>query len=347
MADIVRASSLTNVGELVARFGGDIRPWLVEAGIEPDIAGDYNSFLRYSALADIVGRAATELELPDFGLRLASVQSLDMLGPIAVLARNAETVEAALLGVIKYLHTYSPSIKADLHVQAGVSEFEFAVLLRRMRYREHMVELSMGVILGMFRLLCGQDFRADLITFGHRPSAPEAAYTEHLDCPVRFFADRNAVHFPTRLLGKRISGGDETAYALATHYLGRQHQRLDIDQHVAELVQKLMPVGQATLTDVSRELMLHPRTLQRQLAEHGTTFERLLDESRRSVAADLLGTTDLPLSAIAGQLGYAEQATFTRSCRRWFGAPPLAVRRRLAAPDPARGRVTGRQPGSG
>lgn len=343
MADLVRASSLTNVGALVAAHGGDIRPWLVEAGIDPGIAGDYNSFLRYSTLAGIVGRAAAELELPDFGLRLAGVQSLDMLGPIAVLARNADTVEGALRGVIKYLPTYSPSIKSALHIQAGVSEFDFTVLLRRMRYREHMVELSMGVILGMFRLLCGSDFRAEVITFRHRPSAPETAYTEHLGCPVRFFAERNAVHFPTRLLTKRISGGDETAYALATNYLGRQHQHqhLEIDQHVVELVHKLMPVGQATLVDVARELMMHPRTLQRHLAEHGTTFETLLDQTRRSVAADLLAATDLPLSAMAGQLGYAEQATLTRSCRRWFGAPPLALRRRLQAAAPAPGATDG------
>ena len=48
---------------------------------------------------------------------------------------------------------------------------------------------------------------------------------------------------------------------------------------------------------------------------------------RPKVIDGCLAGTDLPLTRISTLLGFAEQATFTRSCRRWWGTTPTAVRR--------------------
>ena len=74
---------------------------------------------------------------------------------------------------------------------------------------------------------------------------------------------------------------------------------------------------------------MHPRTLQRRPAGQGTTFDRLLDEVRRESARRYLGDTDMPMGQLAGALGYAERSVLTRSCRRWFGTNPLAMRHSL------------------
>jgi AraC-like DNA-binding protein len=79
---------------------------------------------------------------------------------------------------------------------------------------------------------------------------------------------------------------------------------------------------------VARVLDLHPRTLQRRLAEEGTTFGAVLDETRRSAALRWLTTTDVPLGQIAGLVGLSESSALTRCARRWWGAPPRDVRRR-------------------
>lgn len=327
MVDVVRASSLVNVDELLRQHGADIGPFLRRAGIDAQIVGDYNRFMRYSALSDVIGGSAEELGIPDFALQLSRMQNLEMVGPIAVMARNAPTVEAALLGVVKYLHTYSPSIQAHLERRAGESRFDFEIIVPGLRYYEHMVELALGVILGMFRLLCGESVRPNRMDISNPRISLEAVYTEFFECPVCFSAERNSLFFPTSYLGREIGGGDGQAYQLATEFLRSRHRRLSIDQHVTELVAKLMLVGQATLPSVAAELMLHPRALQRQLADHGTTFDELLDDTRRRIAQQLLVDSDLPLSTVAQQLGYSEQSTLTRSCRRWFGMAPLTYRR--------------------
>ncbi|WP_024792860.1 AraC family transcriptional regulator [Tomitella biformata] len=329
MADLVRASSLVNVPQLIAAHGGDPDALISDAGVDPAIVGDYNRFITYTALATVVGSAAESLRVPDFGLRVSRLQSLDMLGPIAVLARNAGSVEKALLGVIKYLHIYSPAIEAGLRSSARESQFTFAITVRRLPYRGHMIELCLGVILGMFELLTDSGFCPNRITFRHSRISDEEVYLDYFRCPVQFDAEEDSLVFPTGVLSRSIRGGDTQAHALASRYLGTQHRHLDIDQQVFELVDKLTPIGRGNIVDVADELMLHPRVLQRQLASAGTTFEILLDDWRRGLSEQLLESLHISVGEIAQQLGYSEQSTLSRSCRRWFGKPPLAVRRGL------------------
>ncbi|GAC58577.1 putative AraC family transcriptional regulator [Gordonia hirsuta DSM 44140 = NBRC 16056] len=320
---------MTNLPELITAHGGDPEIYLRGAGIDLRSVGDYNRYIRYSALAKTLGTAAEELGLADLGLRLSRRQNLEMLGPIAALARNADSVEAGLLGVIKYLHTYSPAIRSHLRVGARLSSFEFEIVLPRVPYRAQMVELSLGVISGMFELMTDAGFRASRIAFQHAQISSADTYLDCFQAPVEFDAEADALVFPTGLLSRAIPGKDGLAYALATRYLGEQHRYPSVDKHVVELIGKLLPVGQATLVDIAGVLLMHPRALQRQLAEAGTTFEGLLDERRVALARELLAVPDLPLSVVATRLGYSEQSSLTRSCRRWFGVTPLAVRREL------------------
>ena len=51
-----------------------------------------DAFLSFEAFIRLLEASADDLRCPDFGLRLSSWQGLDILGPLAVIARNAQTV---------------------------------------------------------------------------------------------------------------------------------------------------------------------------------------------------------------------------------------------------------------
>ncbi|MDX8350200.1 helix-turn-helix domain-containing protein [Cognatiyoonia sp. IB215446] len=78
---------------------------------------------------------------------------------------------------------------------------------------------------------------------------------------------------------------------------------------------------------VAQTLGVSLRTLQRHLARRGLPppeFWRLLGRARRAAIAL---KTNLPLTDIAGDFGYSDQAHMTRALRHWFGRSPLALRR--------------------
>ena len=68
------------------------------------------------------------------------------------------------------------------------------------------------------------------------------------------------------------------------------------------------------------------RTFQRQLKEEGASFSDLLADVRRSETLKRLKEQNLTIAAIATDLGYSDQATFTRAFRRWTGVPPSRFR---------------------
>jgi AraC-like DNA-binding protein len=73
------------------------------------------------------------------------------------------------------------------------------------------------------------------------------------------------------------------------------------------------------------------RTFQRQLKEEGASFSDLLADVRQSETLKRLKERNLTIAAIATDLGYSDQATFTRAFRRWTGAPPGQFRARTTS----------------
>ena len=76
-------------------------------------------------------------------------------------------------------------------------------------------------------------------------------------------------------------------------------------------------------------LGMSERTLQRRLAAEGTSFQRLLDDTRRELARHYLDQRNVSLADIAYLLGFSNQCSFFRASRRWFGSSPRDYRIRL------------------
>ena len=68
----------------------------------------------------------------------------------------------------------------------------------------------------------------------------------------------------------------------------------------------------------------------RRLAEAGTSFHDLVDDTRREMAQRYLQAGTATPTEIAFALGFADPSNYYRACRRWFGKPPGEVRQPAA-----------------
>jgi AraC-like DNA-binding protein len=83
---------------------------------------------------------------------------------------------------------------------------------------------------------------------------------------------------------------------------------------------------------VAGELGLSARTLRRRLEAEGTSFQRLLDETRFALAEAYLARGPVSTPELAFMLGFSEASAFHRAFRRWTGTTPGAyVRERAPA----------------
>ncbi|MFE7420340.1 AraC family transcriptional regulator [Rhodococcus sp. NPDC057529] len=326
---VIRGTSLTGYPDLVAELGVDPGTLLRQVGIRPADIGRFDVFFAYAALIDAVELAATATATPDFGRRLGARQGIEILGPVGVAARTTSTVADAFTIFDHYMAAYSPAIGTTIMPMPDerLSFFEFKILTPLPRACPQVIELSLGVALRVLRFMLGSTYNPVIVNLPHDALTPRSDYLHYFSCTPRFAQPRAGFTIRTADLSRALVH-DGPAHRAMLEYLDTVMDRREPGSStpVRELVRHLLPTGAATVPVVARQLRLHPKTLQRRLAAEGATFAGLVDDVRREMALHYLSETDMTLTHLTRELGYAEQSVLTRSCRRWFGAGPKQLR---------------------
>lgn len=326
----VRARALYGFHEVATRNGGDATRLLADSGIDPSRLTDPDFPVPGLAVAQLFENAARTLDAPDFGLQLSEFHDASILGTVALVVLNSDTVGAALDAIASNIQFHNPSARVRVTTDAtrGIARYEHDPGLGEGAPRRQAIEMIYAIV---FRLLCtltgndGSDWR---VRFRHGRGATLRQYRRHFSCSIEFGRDRDCIEFPSRLLRVDIDRADPNLRALATRYLAQLKRRYpsDLRRQVAELVRRQLPNGGGHIARISAILGLHPKTLQRRLREENTTFERIADEVRRALAEEYLVFSVLPLPEVAALVGYSGQTAFIVACRRWFGVTPKRYR---------------------
>jgi AraC-like DNA-binding protein len=339
MGSLIRAAAMWGYPELVRELGGDPDAFLARFYIPAGAEHQEDAFVSFESVARMFEASADDLQCPDFGLRLSHFQGIDILGPIAVIARNAQTLLAGVEAIARYLYIHSPALRLAAGPRTATSiEFTYEVTEPGIAYIQG-YELSMGIAARILRLLGGPEARYQAVSFMHRQQGSDAAYRDALGCPVRFGQTWCGFELPAHLADKRIDNADPETRRIATKYLESTYlpSTATLSERVAELTRRLLPTGQCSTEAIAAELTLNARTLQRRLAIEGVRCQDIIDRERRAQAARYLAEPGLHLSQIAGLLGYTEQSALNRSCRRWFGKTPRQIRAGARAAQPVQG----------
>lgn len=68
------------------------------------------------------------------------------------------------------------------------------------------------------------------------------------------------------------------------------------------------------------------RTLRRQLADAGTSYQKMVDQFRCEYAIECLQSKGMSTADIAESLGFSDVANFRHAFKKWSGFPPAAFR---------------------
>lgn len=330
MTALVRAEALRGYGELVASLGGDPAVLLRAAQIPGEAVGRPDQFVSFRAMLNLLEMSAAVLDCADFGLRLAERQDVGVTGPVALAAQNCETVGDAIACFQRFMHTHNEGLEMRVRTLGrGTVLISQVMLLRRAPPHTQLDERNVAMVADGLRLLGGNACRPQRALLTHDARLPLARYRTAFGCPVEFGQDCAGLEVSAADLRRPIRGQNPRLRRVATEFLERlgAGSAAALRRRVRDAVKPLLGSGRGDNGSVAHALHLHPRTLQRRLADEGTSFDAIRDDVRREMAEHYLTSSALPLSQISALLGYGEQSALTRSCRRWFGRPPLAMRK--------------------
>lgn len=330
---LLRARSLNGFADLVQNHGGDVDVLLNEVGLTTSLLATPDATLPLTAFTKLLAISAQQLNLPDFGIRLARYQHVSDLGAIALVAENSATVSEGFQGLIRSIRYYSAALRvenATLGENCHVRIFhELPLPLHEHRQLSEYILLNS---IDMLRFIAKVEGRDWTVNFDHPRGASQIDYPSLFKCSVNFERDVAEFVFPATVLSLPILSANPVLLDAGERLVRSLIRRnpLDLIAQIESLLREQLGSVKITLPVVAEQLGMPVHTLQRRLADQGMCFEDVLDQLRRQLAEELLPMFDVPLARIADSLGYTSQTSFTRSCRRWFGDSPKTLRARYA-----------------
>lgn len=326
----IRARALTGFADLVTDLGGGVDSLMRQHRLDPRHLDDGESMIDFRQMIHMLEFAAKQFDCPDFGLRLAQRQGLDVLGPLALVVRNSADVHDALIAVSRHLPYHSSSLRLEFGPAAtpGCHYLGYDIVLSGCPKRRQTVELAIGVALKALLLLVQDKNLIEQVLFRHSPNMAAADYRRHCRCRVRFEQEINAVVFRSEALAMPVADSNPDIRRVAEAFVAGvvTAYASDLRGQVEALIQRQLSSPQCCIAEIADQLAMHPRTLQRRLAALGLRFDVLIDNLRKERVAEYLAQPGMRLVSVAHAVGYTQQTTLNRSCQRWFGKTPQQMR---------------------
>jgi len=186
-----------------------------------------------------------------------------------------------------------------------------------------------AILVERFRNISGRSIRPREVSFEHAPHA-QRELAAFFGCPVRFSRAHSELVFASSDLDLPVHAAKPRLAAVLDRYAAELLARLpavgSYADHVRRAVAHVIQRESPTLGAIAREMHASPRTVQRRLADAGTTHSRLVDEVRRQLATRYIGSPRLSITEIAFLLGYEDESSFRRSFKKWTGKSPTQAR---------------------
>ncbi|MDD2545939.1 MAG: AraC family transcriptional regulator [Burkholderiaceae bacterium] len=318
---MVRSASLNGYVQVAESVGLDAQALLRAVGLPARCLEHSEMPLALETVRVLLERSAEASGREDFALRLAAQRNLAHLGPISLVLKEEPTARLALETLCRYLRLLNASLMTRLDVQAQTITLREEMHMPPGVSMRQPMELTMGVMFRILRELLGAHWSPIRVSLTHRAPRDPAPHQAFFGPCVCFNQEFNGiVCLRTDLEAPQVSQASGLA-RFARQYLDEALAMQEPRAHetVRQLIAALLPGRRCTSLQVASHLRMDRRTLHRHLAREGCSFSSLLDDVRLDLARRQIRDTDLPLSEVAGLLGFATPSAFGHWFRQRMG----------------------------
>jgi AraC-like DNA-binding protein len=299
------------------------------AGLDPARLADPNA--RYSAadMQKLWIEADTITANPCFGLEVGKLWHPTTFHALGYAWLASSTLLDALGRLSRYAHIVHSAIKVKVDLQ-GASYILTIVFPEKMFYGIWSpIDAGIVAFVQMCREICGDGYEPQKVLMSHPRQPCCDRFEAFFRAPIQFNSTENGVVLNALTIEKRLpTANAELARVneeVVIKYLSHLSHASIATQVKERLIERL-PSGHFSETLIAECLNMSLRSLQRKLLEEGTSYHRLIEETRRDLAKDYVESSMHSINEIAYLLGFSAQANFTRAFRRWYDTSPSAYR---------------------
>jgi AraC-like DNA-binding protein len=304
------------VGRTLAEEGIDLGARLDELGQGRTVSSAGASRLDPKLSKTIWGVVEDSTGDPVFGLSMLRGVDFHDFEDLGVALVASGTAEAAVQRIVRYHGLISDRVSIGLEIGQRVLEV-------RIEHLDHWRanEFSAALITRVLRARFDRSLNPIEVRLGFVNEAGQATYARYFRCPVAQGAAITGLSYDRLALG-RYRAHESAGMADRFDELLRARERelaraTSTVGAVRHALVSTMGKDPPSLERVAASMHVSERTLQRRLADEGSSFAQILDATRRELAESWLAENQLSRTEIAYLLGFAQPSSFSRALRRW------------------------------
>jgi AraC-like DNA-binding protein len=327
------------IAEMFAAEGLNVSALFAATGIDAAALEAPGARLQTERISHLWELAVQQSGNPALGLaqhHVARPASFDVVGYTMM---SCADLHGAYERLIRYMLILSDALTMTMNEERDGYRMAFVLFGGDRPIPRQRVEFIFATVMSFCRWISRREIYPRAVEFAYPPPTQPALYRDVFRCPVSFDAPRHSILFARADLTAPLPTSNPQLAELHERFAGeylRQFDHADTSYRVREAIVRRLPDGEPRRDEVAGELRMSERTLQRRLETEATTFLQLLDDTRRELAEQYLGRLNLSLAQAAYLLGFADQRSFFRACKRWFKLSPGQYRNQLQGLAPGR-----------
>jgi AraC-like DNA-binding protein len=326
-----RASSLGPIAHFIGSQGASIMRLLQDVDLPPALLDSPDMLLPLREQFRLLERGARATGDAHFGARLGQHVHVSRLSAFGKWVSDAPTLGDAIRrsgeGLNAMLQT---ATDLQLVRRGSLAYWSIEFLDPECDGRQHNELLGISYLIDCVRSFAGPRWSPNLVLTTAPRGTGKSGLEQIFRAEVSTGHRVTTIEFDARLLDAR----NPRAVAGSVLRSDASEPPMPADEDlvgaIAAVVSLALQEGPPRLEWIAAKLGLSPRSLQRKLADGGTTYLELLEHVLCERARSLIGSTRTPLIEIALSLGYSDPAHFSRAFKRWTGVSPSDYRKSFA-----------------
>lgn len=313
---------------VLADFGVDADALFAECGLASEDFADPENVVPIGIIGRLLARSVEVSGCDHIGVLIGRSAQLASLGAVGFLMQSAPNVGAALQDMERHLHVHDRAAILSLDFESRFAVLGYRVTALGVDALDQIYCIAGLAGSNIMRALCGRGWRPYEVRLPLARPGNARPLREALDAPLRFDAERLSLVFPANDLQRPLATADSLLHRMMSERV-RELERFTRSgpvERVRRLLRTLVFLPKCTPALVAARLGVSLRTLNRRLAEEGTSVHRLREEVAAELACQLLLGTSKTAGEVAVILGYSDASAFTRAFRRWCGIAPAKWR---------------------
>ncbi|MGR6874774.1 helix-turn-helix domain-containing protein [Pseudomonas sp. HK3] len=268
---------------------------------------------------------------PILGTRIGSTYQVQDLGVLGYAIASSQCLEQAielenkyypLLGnILKRGRTTKDKLMCD--TMYNVQNIDDATFL-------FFVALGNSSRMQIARTIFGDDLAYHSMSFTFDDEINRAEYEAIYGCPIDFNAKQNSWTLERSQFLRERTQQHHTNLNDYLPYCNELIASLKQDSSLVNEIQQILISCVGDYPDIdmlASAFNVSARTLRRQLANFGTSYQKILNKVRCQLSIEYLTNTNIPIDTISNLIGFSDVTNFRHAFKKWIGQTPSYYRK--------------------